>query len=807
MQNKKLGVTLPLLALVAVTSKPIQAADGDLVTEFGTGGVLDLGTLFVEESFGFEGPAVQPDGKMVVAGTIRVGEETEIRVLRMDSSGTLDAEFGVQGIVNLDLGAGTHRAREVFVLPDEAILVLGVTDALIGDNSSFIARFLPNGYPDPNFGTSGVIIDNLASGETEFFYRSAIQHDDKLLIGAGAASVYRLLPDGSRDSGFGFRMDGGGRTVSLQAIVTGLAQGDDGFIYVGGGYSLSEGGHDFFLARVEETGVPDGKFGNEGLAEIDASGTNDFVTDLAVGADGFINIVGLTWNVDELELGSAVARVAPDGTPDTAFGDNAVVTLEIDGRWRVVGRSIELAPDGRILIAGSTTANDGTRHEIFVARLLTSGLFDTSFGSGGYVEIDTAADTGYTFIGYDHSGVVLHPEGRLVVLDWESSVMAMFDYELGDLTPETPQFASVTNAALDEVQSSAPATIEGLSSGAAVPVQVSGGEFALDAGSAFTALPSRVRSGQQVTSRHVAAATVATDTTTTLTLGGFRRKNDAALVLGETVTATFVSTTTHAPVFNNPPASASLDESKPVATLVATIRAEDADGDALGYSLVAGNDSSAFSIDAAAELRVAGPLDFESQDTYALTVRADDFKGSWTTHDIVVNVSDIPEPPVIIDGSGAFSVAENAATGLVITTILAVDPEGSTLSYRIDSGNDASRFEIDGSGDLSLAAALDFEQTTSYTLDVVAEDVSGASAPATVTISVTDIDEGGGSPGDGGSEQSGGDGGGGGSAAPVAALALMLALLLRYMEKLAHTLRLRQTARTKTVHVGEVEIE
>lgn len=777
MKRKAFRKVVPLLVFSGIAANPTHAADGDLVPVFGTGGVLDLSTFFATESLGFEGPAVQPDGRMVVAGTIGVGDEYEIRVLRIDSSGALDSQFGVQGIVNLDIGSGLEKPREVFVLPDKAILVVGVTDASSSASNSFIARLLPDGTPDPNFGSGGVVIENLAPGFADIIFRSAVQHDGKLLIGTDGNSVYRLLPDGSRDSSFG--VDGRSSTRNGFSATSALAQGDDGFIYVGGGHSFLNDDQNFLLTRVFPTGGADANFADQAVAEVEASATNDFVTDLAITSDGFITIVGLTDGGTlpdgSSQRGSAVARVAPDGTPDSTFGDNAVTKLMVPGR-RVLARSIELAPDGRILVAGNTLASDGTHLEIFVARLLADGQLDMSFGSGGYVEIDTAVDTGLIFIDTDQPGLVLHPEGRLLVLDWKTPTMAMFEYELGELTPELPSFAPVTGVVPGEMQSSEMVIIQGADTGLTMPLQVKGGEYALDGGDAFASLPAQVRTGQRARLRHIAAPTLGTDTTTTLTLGGYRRSNNAALVLGQTVTASFVSTTTRAPMFIDAPTSASVEENSPLGVLIATVRADDADGDALAYSIIGGNSAGAFSINSAAELRVTGALDFESQDTYSLELHADDSKGGTATHNIVVAVSDVPEPPVITAGGGTFPVPEDSAIGHVITTIVAIDPEGSTLTYRIDSGNEASGFEVAENGVLALAGSLDFKQAASHTLTVIAEDASGASASVTVTIDVIAVDSGGDPFGGESSRQSGG-----GSAGVFALLALMLALLLRWI--------------------------
>lgn len=94
----------------------------------------------------------------------------------------------------------------------------------------------------------------------------------------------------------------------------------------------------------------------------------------------------------------------------------------------------------------------------------------------------------------------------------------------------------------------------------------------------------------------------------------------------------------------------------------------------------------------------------------------------------------------------SFSVAENSADGTAVGTVVAADVDaGTTFSaWQIDGGSGASVFAIDAtSGAISVvnSTALDFETTTSYTLNVSVFDGYRRSVPTTVTINVTNVNE------------------------------------------------------------------
>ncbi|QQL45499.1 cadherin domain-containing protein [Sulfuriroseicoccus oceanibius] len=188
--------------------------------------------------------------------------------------------------------------------------------------------------------------------------------------------------------------------------------------------------------------------------------------------------------------------------------------------------------------------------------------------------------------------------------------------------------------------------------------------------------------------------------------------------------------------------SASVNEDASIGSVVTTVVASDVDADdVLGYAIVDGNAGGAFAIDAASgEITVAGALDFETLESYTLTVRATDAGGLSDSAAIALAVVDVNEAPVAQDQSG--SVAENAAVGTAVAAVVASDVDAnSELSYEITGGNTGGAFAIDAAGQITTASALDFESTSSYALTVTVTDDGGLTDTAAVAVAVTDVNE------------------------------------------------------------------
>ncbi|QKG80546.1 cadherin domain-containing protein [Tenuifilum thalassicum] len=202
-------------------------------------------------------------------------------------------------------------------------------------------------------------------------------------------------------------------------------------------------------------------------------------------------------------------------------------------------------------------------------------------------------------------------------------------------------------------------------------------------------------------------------------------------------------------------ASVSIDENSPNGTSVFNVNDDrsgndtDIDGDAISYSITAGDGSGAFAINpSTGEITVADAtkLDFETTSTFNLTVQASD--GTLTDNaTITINLNDVNEAPAISDAS--VSIDENSPNGTSVFNVNDdssgndTDIDGDAITYSITAGNGSNAFAINSStGEITVndATKLDFETTTSFSLTVQASDGTLTDA-ATITINLNGINE------------------------------------------------------------------
>jgi uncharacterized delta-60 repeat protein len=108
---------------------------------------------------------------------------------------------------------------------------------------------------------------------------------------------------------------------------------------------------DFALARYQADGGLDRSFGSDGIVKTDIGDGDDFAENLTVQADGRIVVVGRATSSTILDL--AVTRYERDGTLDTGFGEDGIVTADFHGSGEF-GQDVAVQPDGKIVAAGYT---------------------------------------------------------------------------------------------------------------------------------------------------------------------------------------------------------------------------------------------------------------------------------------------------------------------------------------------------------------------------------------------------------------------------------------------------------------------
>lgn len=277
------------------------------------------------------------------------------------------------------------------VQPDGKIVVAGGSGQADPGGREFgaVARYLPNGKLDPSFGNGdGVVLMR----EQRPFTAVALQKNGRILItspSGGRAGLTRLLPSGKLDKSFGEGgyLYGG---ASSSWYPTSVAVAKDGGIFTGGmtGYPSDPSEHWYgWLYRI----TPNGRSGgpNGGMTSGAGDQPKTFIDDFVFAPGGSVIAAG---TVAERGIGArqhaVLARLLPNsvepaGPPtgaDPSFGGGAgLVTSDFFPASAAPEAANALSwDDGKLLIAGE--AND----DLLVARYSKDGVLDNGFGHRGF---------------------------------------------------------------------------------------------------------------------------------------------------------------------------------------------------------------------------------------------------------------------------------------------------------------------------------------------------------------------------------------------------------------------------------------
>jgi uncharacterized delta-60 repeat protein len=345
-------------------------ADGSVDTTFGNStipGVVKLDNLVPPNRMeGVEGMQVLDDGSIVATGTSMVNSPLQGFVIKLDSSGTLDAGFGTGGVV---LVPATHL--HAVVVDSQGRIVVAGEQIASGVYTSNVLRFDATGAPDAGFGDNGVVA---------------------------------LDWDGLGNSGYLNDM---------------LLDADDSVI-VGGGYEVygSGLGSDFAIAKLDATGAPDAGFGDQGQRVFHDPSSDSFINSilrLAATPDGGIAFAGYDYDLDLSVTELIMGHLGADGSTDDAFGDAATpgyLRPAVSASAQSVNATdLVVQPDGKLLASAAYYAFPD-KENFFALRTTANGQLDDTFAEGGVFVADLAPDPG---VYSEAETIVLQPDGKIVI--------------------------------------------------------------------------------------------------------------------------------------------------------------------------------------------------------------------------------------------------------------------------------------------------------------------------------------------------------------------------------------------------------
>lgn len=393
---------------LVVLNAAAGAASGDLDPSFASGGKY-LSTLYGTTMFG-PSVAVQPGGRIVVAGKHFNGSDDDFAMLSLTAAGAFE------GSAIVPFGSGKNEdAKSVLLLGDGRFVIGGEGNAGTYAQHGLV-RFLANGSIDATFGNGGKVAIDF--GRLSHLHGIAKQTDGKLVVigdsysgaNTGRVAMARLNVNGSLDTSFGA---GGKVEASYGESSNGHAAviGADGRITIGGYVENATNGlaSACFVARFTTSGQADTTFGSGGsnVATL-GTGTTNYCHQLVMQTDGKVVIAGGTLRN---HIGDFVmARYTTTGAFDSSFGSGGVVSTEFGGRVPSSSEeasAIVLQPDGKLMLGGYTEG------KFAVARYTTAGALDTSFGTGGKTSF--AFGTG---VDDQIKSIALQPDRKIVAVGY-----------------------------------------------------------------------------------------------------------------------------------------------------------------------------------------------------------------------------------------------------------------------------------------------------------------------------------------------------------------------------------------------------
>lgn len=376
--------------------------------------------------------AVDSSNRVVVVGAAQSLNGSDAAVWRFNPDGSRDVSFAGNGTLVLDSIAGGFKgdfAGTVAIDASGRIYVGGNSYSGVASSlDAFLMRLLPDGTLDSTFANAGMLLlkDLTGAGSDDFITHLALDPAGAIIIAGGSGNssaaplsifVAKLTTTGAFDTTFnttGIKFIASLPSASSAYVsCAGVALDATGRIVVAGTGYNSTGAFDVGIWRFTSTGAPDTTFSGDGLYQGHQllGGLVTQATSMHVAGNKVLfsgSGLNLSANNDTL-----LVRLNEDGTPDSTFGTNGVVTASgvAGGNGYDLAVNFTFDAQGRIVVSGNS-ANAAGNADAVIWRYLATGAPDLSFnGTGLRVVRNTAGGRGFD----SGTGITLDSQGRIVM--------------------------------------------------------------------------------------------------------------------------------------------------------------------------------------------------------------------------------------------------------------------------------------------------------------------------------------------------------------------------------------------------------
>lgn len=349
---------------------------------------------------------VQPDGKLLVAGSTDLGTQIHFFVMRFNSNGTKDTNFGNGGAVIDSSIPGDMIVKGMVLHENGKIAIAGHFSPA---DKGFVVRLNSDGSFDSGFGQDGLATLDLYGDGTEFISGIDIQWDENENWGYILSGHYKRTSVDAKVTSFIVRYLASGlgfdnAFVSSEEVYyrsdtynTALKVLADNSILMAGWFdNMVNTTRYFYVSKKRITGADDPNFGIDpsfdGFASFSYNnGYEVYFHRFTELSDHKLLFVGEYIKTGETSLDYDIfaLRTTAGGELDWAYGgeNHSYKHYEFTPGGYDKAYSIQEIQDGKTLISGSGNSSDAA-----IVCLDRNGLVDMSFGSLGEFVFDVQGD-------------------------------------------------------------------------------------------------------------------------------------------------------------------------------------------------------------------------------------------------------------------------------------------------------------------------------------------------------------------------------------------------------------------------------
>ncbi len=348
-------------------------AQGALDNSFGTSGKLKYDCVFNTNSDESYSLLLDNNTNSIFqSGICDNGTDTDFFVSKLDLNGNFDNNFSYDGKLNFNISDTIGYDSAYAIAVSGNFIILGGN---CDDQFCLAKLYKTSGNFDSDFDRDGKLMYDMTGGIDEI---RSIVIDNNSIFAAGRCNTYQQiciakfdLTTGQIDTNFNSsKMPG----KILEDILDHKNEGfslvlqSDGKIIIGGKCkSSSSPYYEFCIARFNSDGSLDNTFGTGGKVHFSILPKDDNGLSVKLDSNGKILIGGHCVDSDDT-VKFCLARLLPNGNLDPGFGNDGIKVQDISGYSRDYGYSLELQPDGKILLGGYCDNGSGTDADFCIVR-------------------------------------------------------------------------------------------------------------------------------------------------------------------------------------------------------------------------------------------------------------------------------------------------------------------------------------------------------------------------------------------------------------------------------------------------------